>query len=97
MAEGAWPGGCSVPFHIIARVGVRDSLASQKRNRGFGGGNAAGGGSHPPLLIVSWGLQEHFACKSLSHLCTFVINIVAITVHFLISLLFLVNFSYLNP
>lgn len=96
MAEGAGPGGYSVPFHSTARVGVRDSLVSWKSGRGFSGGNVAGRGSHLPLFIVTQGVQEHFACKSLFLLYTFFINIVAITVHFLISLLFAVNCAYLN-
>lgn len=54
-------------------------------------------GSHPPLFIVTRGLQEHFACKSLPLLYTFVTDIVAITVNFHISRLFPVNFSYRKP
>lgn len=37
------------------------------------------------------------ACESLSLLGTFVINVVAVTIHFLISLLSAVNCSCLNP
>lgn len=73
VSEEAWPGGYSVPFYITARMGVRDSLASPKRSRGFGGGNVARGQSHSPLFIVTQGLQEHFACKSLLLLYTFLL------------------------
>lgn len=56
------------------------------------------------LVLSSWGGMaaiwsdsgEHFACESLSLLYTSVINIVAVNICFLISLLFPVNCSYSN-
>lgn len=71
VAVGAGAGSYSVPSHITARVGVRDSLASWKMSTGFSGGNVAEGGRHSPFFIVTWDLQEDFACKSLLLLYTF--------------------------
>lgn len=96
VSEGAWPGGYFVPFHNT--LGGSEGFSGfPEEKAGFWGGNVAGGRSHLPLFTVTQGLQEHLHCKSFLLLHTFFINIAAITVHFLILLLFPVNCSYLNP
>lgn len=88
---GAWPGprSYSIPPNVIPGGGGK-GLSSEEKGfwlRKRGGGN----------LLVLFVFMGIFACELLSLLHTFVINTVVPIVHFLISLLFPVNFSCLNP
>lgn len=90
------PGGYSIPSHIFAGGGGRNSLL--RRRDSFWLSKCGRQGSQDGVAVTSgWALQRAFLHVNHSLSYTFVVNIVAVAVCFLVSLPFPINCSYLKP